>query len=104
MYMSFAQYVAAIVLDDEAVAKSQAATSAAAVALQTKKPKKQVSSSSSTNATNEMSQNDSVLGNLFMMGNITKKLVITPDYPIGWLLLSLSLVLSLFLLFLLELS
>ena len=82
MYTSFAQYVGAVVLDDEAVLKAASDSSAnAAAALLTKKTSKKVSAIHTNKS--DMSETDPLLGKLLIMGNITKKIVITPDYPIG---------------------
>lgn len=82
MYASFAQYVGAVVLDEEAIAKALEDSAAnAAAALQNKKPNKKVAVAVVNK--NDMSASEPLLGKLFVMGNVTKKLVITPDYPIG---------------------
>lgn len=92
MYASFAQYVGAIVLDEEAIARALADSIAtAATAAQTKKTVKKTSSSSAAFGggmgggvtKNDMSGSEPILGKLLVMGNVTKKLVIMPDYPIG---------------------
>ena len=92
MYASFAQYIGAIVLDEEAIARALADSIAtAATAAQTKKPVKKATSSSSFGSAglgggvnkNDMSGSEPILGKLLVMGNVTKKLVIMPDYPIG---------------------
>jgi hypothetical protein len=93
MYASFAQYIGAIVLDEEAIARALADSIAtAATAAQTKKPAKKSSSSSFAFGSgsmggglnkNDMSGSEPILGKLLVMGNVTKKLVIMPDYPIG---------------------
>ena len=93
MYASFAQYIGAIVLDEEAIAKALVdSLSAAAAASQVKKPTKKPSSAQGTGKgagggvgphKNDMSGGDPILGKLLVMGNVTKKLVLIPDYPIG---------------------
>ena len=95
MYASFAQYVGAIVLDEEATAKHIAhlssAASLAASSKDTKKTKKPAPHLSGSGPgggnmgpmKHDMSQSDPILGKLLVMGNVTKKLVITPDFPIG---------------------
>ena len=92
MYASFAQYIGAIVLDEEAIARALADSIAtAATAAQTKKPVKKATSSSTFGSAglgggvnkNDMSGSEPILGKLLVMGNVTKKLVIMPDYPIG---------------------
>jgi hypothetical protein len=45
--------------------------------------KKASVSRNNINKVNDMSGEDPILGRLYMMGNVTKKLVITPDFPIG---------------------
>ena len=82
MYASFAQYVAAVVLDEDAIAKSLEDSAAnAAAALQNKKPAKKIPVAVVNK--NDMSASEPFLGKLLVMGNVTKKLVITPDFPIG---------------------
>jgi hypothetical protein len=114
MYASFAQYIGAIVLDEEAIARALADSIAtAATAAQTKKPAKKASSSSNAFGSsgmgggvnkNDMSGSEPILGKLLVMGNVTKKLVIMPDYPIGerHRSCSLSVVLFLFLFYLVK--
>lgn len=82
MYASFAQYVGAVVLDEEAIAKSIVDSAAnAAAALQSKKPAKKLAVTVVNKS--DMSASEPFLGKLLVMGNVTKKLVITPDFPIG---------------------
>ena len=82
MYASFAQYVGAVVLDEDAIAKSLENSAAnAAAALQNKKPPKKIPVAVVNK--NDMSASEPFLGKLLVMGNVTKKLVITPDFPIG---------------------
>ena len=82
MYASFAQYVGAVVLDEEAIAKALSDSVAnATAALQNKKPTKKLPVT--VVSKNDMSSTEAILGKLLVMGNVTKKLVITPDYPIG---------------------
>ena len=82
MYASFAQYVGAVVLDEEAIAKSLLDSQAnATAALQNKKTTKKLPTT--VVSKNDMSSSEAILGKLLVMGNVTKKLVITPDYPIG---------------------
>ena len=94
MYASFAQYIGAIVLDEEAIAKAlvdslTAAAAASQVKKQTKKPSSALQGTGKGAGggvgphKNDMSGGDPILGKLLVMGNVTKKLVLIPDYPIG---------------------
>ena len=94
MYASFAQYIGAIVLDEEAIARALVdSLTAAAAASTVKKPTKKPSSALQGTGKgagggvgphkNDMSGGDPILGKLLVMGNVTKKLVLIPDYPIG---------------------
>jgi hypothetical protein len=85
MYASFAQYVGAVTLNDEAIEKHKKDNiMKKAEEAQIKKTNKKVAVNRNTvNKSNDMSLDEPVLGRLYMMGNVTKKLVLTPDYPIG---------------------
>ena len=94
MYASFAQYIGAIVLDEEAIARALVdSLTAAAAASTVKKPTKKPSSALQGTGKgagggvgphkNDMSAGEPILGKLLVMGNVTKKLVLIPDYPIG---------------------